>query len=170
LRAENKTLKSSIAQLEQDIEEMPLKEQELKKINRDYETTQASYQRLLAARENADLQNSLVRNQQGAQFKIVESPERPAEPAGPNRMLIFGLGIAVSIGLLMAIPMALFFLNDSYKFRSDFEYSTGVPVLSVVPPMPTREAQRASMQANRLSVIASSVSFVCGALVIFLVV
>ncbi|MCB0321955.1 MAG: hypothetical protein KDD69_00230 [Bdellovibrionales bacterium] len=170
MRQENETLKALIAELDADIKTMPLKHQELTQISRDYANVKDAYEKLLAAKEEAALQSSLVRSQKSSQFKIVDPPSRPVVPAGPMRLLIAAGGLVAGLAVLCLLPVGLFFLNDSYKFRDEVEDETGVPVIGVIPPMKTPAAAIARRRAGAMAVVASVVTFFAGSLLIILVV
>ncbi|HQH27655.1 MAG TPA: GNVR domain-containing protein, partial [Oligoflexia bacterium] len=135
LRHESDNLKKLIEQLNVDIKDMPLKEQELMKIRRDYTNVKDSYEKLLAAKEDAEIRSSLVKSQKSAQFKIVDPPQKPVTPAGPNRMLIGVVGIVVGLVIFALVPLGLFIFNGAYKFRDEVEKDLGVKVIGMIPPM-----------------------------------
>jgi succinoglycan biosynthesis transport protein ExoP len=170
LKAENEDLKGKIAKLEEDINAMPLKEQELVAIKRDYDNVRKSYEELASAREEAGLQSSIIRSQKGTQFKIVNPPSLPVIPAGPQRLLIAGVGFTVALLLFFTIPLALHFLNDSFKFRDDVENDLEVQVLGIIPPMKTPAARALERRANTTALLAAVLAFFGGGVLIFFVV
>jgi len=135
LEQENSDLKQEISSLESNIKIMPVRDEELKKIRRDYNNDQANYQRLLEAKESASLQSNLVKSQKASQFRIVEPAERSHKPTGPNRPLLLGAGLLLSILAGLAIPMLAFLTNGAFKFTGDLEDELGVEVIGVVPVM-----------------------------------
>lgn len=159
LKDENDRLKKTVIQLNLDIQEMPLKEQELLKIRRDYETLKETYNKLMEERDNAGLQASMLRSQKATQLKVLEPPEKPTRPAGPPRMMIVLGGVAGAVALFFGIPIGLFFLNGSFRSKEEVEESLGVKVLGVIPPMVTPEALASSKRIQWLSGAASAVSF-----------
>ena len=168
LNADNARLKELTASLDADIKSMPLKQQELTQISRDYANVKESYKRLLAAKEEAALQSSLVRSQKSSQFKIVDPPSKPVVPAGPQRFLIAGGGVIAGLIVLLVLPVALYFMNDSYRFRQEVEDELGVPVIGVIPPMKTPAASVARRRAGATALAASVVSLFAGSLLIIL--
>jgi len=167
LEGENKRLRSGIEELQNAIEAMPLKEQELLKIKRDYNLIKQSYERLLEAREDASLQSSLVQTQKDAQFKVVEPPEVPVNPAGPNRLVIFSVGLLAFILILVGTPIAGFALNGGFKHAEELSDQMGIKVLGVIPPLNTLQ-QRTVRKLHFL--VASAVAIVLffgGVVVIF---
>ena len=167
LNAENAHLKASIETLEGDIKEMPLKEQELIKINRDYANVKANYEKLASAREDAGLQRDLVSSQKGTQFRIVDPPAQPQVPAGPARLMIAAAGIGISLVVLLGLPCLLYFTNGAYKFREEVEADLGITVIGIIPPMETPKAIIQSKRIISASLIGSVVCFVAGSVIIF---
>src|SRR5262245_20695056 len=81
----------------------------------------------------------------GEMFQVIDAPLARSSPVGPNRLLLklFGLGIALGLGLLVAsareIPRLLLIHNDR-----DVEYYLGTPVLALIPETltPPQRARR----------------------------
>ncbi|MFN8392035.1 MAG: hypothetical protein U0136_17220 [Bdellovibrionota bacterium] len=170
LNEENTHLKSSIDQLEKDIKEMPLKEQELIKINRDYNNVKANYEKLAAAREEAGLQRDLVSSQKGTQFKVVDPAAVPMVPAGPPRLIIAGGGLLLAALFFIGLPLGLYFTNGAFKYRDEIRQELGLEVIGIIPPMETPRAMMITRRAMSASLVASAVSFVAGSAIIFFLV
>ncbi|MCC6954663.1 MAG: hypothetical protein IT290_11140 [Deltaproteobacteria bacterium] len=170
LRQENSRLQVRIDELQGDIQQMPVKEQDLLKINRDYENVKSSYDRLLNAREQAGLQTSLIRSQKGEQFRIIDPVELPRTPAGPPRLIILGGAIALSLAMFVAIPFLMFLLNSSYRTKEDIESELGVSVIGVIPQMLTPESVAVDRRLSLASFLLSASSAVVLSAVIFFVV
>jgi uncharacterized protein involved in exopolysaccharide biosynthesis len=81
----------------------------------------------------------------GEMFQVIDAPLAQSAPVGPNRRLLklFGLGVALALGLLVAsaweIPRLFLIHNDR-----DVEYYLGTPVLAVIPETltPPQRARR----------------------------
>lgn len=158
LEAENKALNQRIEDLEKSIRLMPVKEQELIKLTRDYEITKKSYESVLAERQKASYQESLVRSQKATQFRIIEPAEMPLVPAGPNRLLIVAASLVAACVVFIGIPLAGFFINKAYKFTDDIESELEIGVIGVIPPMVTPATVRAN---RRIGAISSFLSLGC---------
>jgi polysaccharide chain length determinant protein (PEP-CTERM system associated) len=166
LKTENEHLKGSIADLQKDIEQMPVKEQELLKTQRDYANVRENYERLLAAKEETGLQLSMIRSQKASQFGIVEPAEMPVIPAGPPRLIILAGGIVGGVASFLALPFLLMMLSHSYYTRSEVEDAVGCAVLAVVPPLGTKESKRAARGSVLRWALWSGVATVVGGAVI----
>lgn len=169
LTSENDRLKRDIEQLQSDIQIMPLKEQELVKIRRDYNSIRETYDKLLAAKDEAGLQSNLLKSEKATQFRILEPAAEPAQAAGPNRVLIILGSLGASLFVFALIPAVLYLLNRSYKSSSDLEEVLGVPVIGTIPPMITPESVLFKKRLMSGSLVASTISLVAGSALIFAV-
>jgi uncharacterized protein involved in exopolysaccharide biosynthesis len=77
-----------IAALQARMDTLPVREQELTALSRDYEIAKANYKSLLDKRIAADMATDLERRQQGERFTMIDPAQPPAKPflAGPSRM------------------------------------------------------------------------------------
>ena len=159
LKQENKSLKKTIATLETNIKEMPSKEQELVAIKRGYENDKANYERLRRAQQEAELQSRLNLTQRGAKFKVVDAAALPTSPSFRPGLLALGVGILGSILLFLGIPMAIYFLGNTFKLSSELERDTDLPVLEMIPPIETHESKSKRNQVLLFSFLGSLFCF-----------
>jgi succinoglycan biosynthesis transport protein ExoP len=154
----NPVLESQIQKLDQDIQEqtkiqgplqqqidfhlsklerVPIFEQQIAGLMRDYDSLRAHYQNLLDKKLSAQMASELESRQKGERFVILDRAPVPDEPSGPNRPLIaFGgliLGLIGGVGLAIAIEMM------DLSVRSEHEASEllGIPVLAGIPQIYT---------------------------------
>lgn len=170
LTAESARLKKAIELQELDIRDMPMKEQELTKISRDYENLKLTYSKLQAQRDEAAMQRDLITSQKGTQFKIIDPPSKPQIPAGPPREIIAGVGIAMGILLMLGLPIMMLFLNSAYKFKDEVEADLGVSVLGIIPPMNTPNAATHNRRTKSVSILASTATLIVASVVLFFLV
>lgn len=138
LRNQNTSFKSLVNTVSENIRSMPLVERELTKLTRDYAMLENQYHRLQSAQHDAALQESLVRTHRASKFRIIEQPEVPSSPEGPNRILIAGAGTGGSLALLFCLPLLFSCFNTSYRFKDQIERETHLPVLSSLPSINNR--------------------------------
>jgi len=154
----NPVLESQIQKLDQDIQEqtkiqgplqqqidfhlsklerVPIFEQQIAGLMRDYDSLRAHYQNLLDKKLSAQMASELESRQKGERFVILDRAPVPDRPSGPNRPLIaFGglmLGLVAGVGLAIAIEMM------DLSVRSEHEASEllGIPVLAGIPQIYT---------------------------------
>ena len=122
---------------------IPVREQQLKNVTRDYERSKEHYESLLRKRMQSELATNLERRQQGEQFRILDPPSLPTKPYKPQRERISTFGLF--LGLCVGGGLGLLIESKDKSLRSDWEVAavTGVPVLARIPVIYTvRERRR----------------------------
>ncbi|MGD0365137.1 MAG: Wzz/FepE/Etk N-terminal domain-containing protein [Bryobacteraceae bacterium] len=99
--AERKEITGKIAALQARMDTLPVREQQLTALSRDYEIAKANYKSLLDKRIAADMATDLERRQQGERFTMIDPAQPPAKPFSPDRLQWAALGC--SLGLLIAV-------------------------------------------------------------------
>lgn len=166
LSAEQDSLKTRLAELDKVIQSIPIKEQELIEIERDYDSTKQFYEKLTQERERATLQGNLNESQRGSRFKIIEPPVMPRKPAGPPRLIILTAAVVASLLIFFGIPIAFFFFNSSLKFKGDVETEIKIPVLGVIPPLDTPGVKNLNRKVMLTSLTTSALTAFIGLIVI----
>lgn len=166
LNQENIDLKNTLTQLENNMKEMPLKGQDLIKIKRDYENVKDNYEKLLAAREEAELQKDLISSQKGSQFRIVDPPSVPTIPDGPPRLIIAGVSILIGIIVFFSVSIGQYFSIDAFKFKEEIESELGVSVIGVVPPIATYASKLQRQKTVNSSILLSISLLIVGMILI----
>jgi polysaccharide biosynthesis transport protein len=103
-------LESQISEYRARLNLTPETEQQLTDISRGYEESKSNYNSLLQKQMQSQLATSLEQRQKGEQFRIVDPPNFPKKPSGPNHFrLSFGglfVGLAFGIGLTAFLELA----------------------------------------------------------------
>jgi len=139
LRREETKLRAAIAGYERRVENAPRREQEIKEMSREYDTAKERYLSLLKRYEEARLNESMEKRQQGEQFRILEPAVVPERPAAPNRLQLLLGGWLVAIVLAAGAVLAAERLDTSFHSADDLRAFTRVPVLVSIPSIVTRE-------------------------------
>jgi polysaccharide chain length determinant protein (PEP-CTERM system associated) len=119
------------------VEAVPGRESELTDLNRDYSALQASYQSLLAKREDSQIAANLERRQAGEQFKVLDAARVPEKPLSPNRPLLCGGAVFLGLVLGIALGGAREFVDSSLRSEDDVLKGLELPVLALVPMVVT---------------------------------
>jgi hypothetical protein len=90
-------------------------------------------------------------------FDVIDPPNLPQQPVGPNRMKLSALALALGLGagllmLVIAEGRKLFLIQDD----NDVAYFLGVPVLTVIPETLSpveRSLKWRKMLASKFSVV-----------------
>lgn len=154
---EGARLRGLIQTYQSRIEELPSRESELTEITRDYATLQASYQGLLAKREEAAVAANLERRQIGEQFRVVDPARIPEVPVSPNRTLINAIGAV--LGLLFGLGTAVLIELFDSTTRTDVEIGAalGLPTLAMIPIVHTEQERRRRVRRGWLEAVAVAV-------------
>lgn len=137
-QAQDRQLSAVISLYQAKIDAVPTRESELVELTRDYATLQSSYQSLLAKREESKIAANLERRNIGEQFRILDPARVPERPFSPDRRRIVLMGIALGIGLGLALITLLEYRDSTFSTDDDVLRALSLPVLAVVPHVETR--------------------------------
>ena len=164
-RAELRAALDRRTQLEQKFEEIDGRlfrsaavEGEYRSLMRDYETALLKFQEFSAKRLEANVSESLEREQKGERFTLIEPPLRPVEPSAPNRMAIFLVGLALSLGAGGGAASLAEAIDDRVYGRRGVAKVMGAPPIAIIPaPAPgmsgRAQGRKAAVAAMTLIVV-----------------
>lgn len=130
-------IQDEIALYKQRIENTPKREQELVSLTRDYATAKDLYASLLKRLEEAKLADSLEQRQKAERFRLLEPALYPQQAAGPQRVRLFLLGCALSLGAAVAAAVLREVLDSSIHRVEELREFTTAPILGVIPQIVT---------------------------------
>ena len=162
LKDEQKSVQTRLDSLQRGIGRLPIREQELASINRDYEISKANYQSLLDKKLSAEMATDMERRQKAERFTIIDPARVPEKPVKPNRPLLYAL--CSFGGLLLGIASAMGRELKTNAILGEWELPKGVPVLgriprivpAVAPPSPDGLSPNVARKRVRLALIWSS--------------
>jgi polysaccharide chain length determinant protein (PEP-CTERM system associated) len=123
----------SIADYQRRVEAVPIREQEMADLARQYDMSKKHYGDLLAKKLSAEEAAQLEVRQKGEKFMILDPAQVPEKPSSPNRLMINAAGSVAGLGLGLALALASEFLGFSITISQQLIAATGVPVLGVIP-------------------------------------
>jgi uncharacterized protein involved in exopolysaccharide biosynthesis len=165
-REEMQRLTKQIQQYQAKLSAIPVREQEITRMVRDYEISKAHYSQLLSQQFSAETATQLEITQKGEKFKVLDYGQAAERPTSPKRALINGVGSAAGLILGILLAVGTEFLGISITSPEDIFAAVGLPVLEVIPIILTREDRRRRMR-RMLVASASLVVAVLAAGVIF---
>jgi polysaccharide chain length determinant protein (PEP-CTERM system associated) len=120
----------------------PVFEQQIARLQQDYDSLKTHYAALLDKKEAAEMSYALEVHQQGERFVILDPAETPQKPAAPNRRLI-ALG-GLFLGMLVGSGIAASAELNDQSVRSDSQAARlfEKPVLATVPHLLTPKEHR----------------------------
>jgi len=185
LNNERKQVLSSVAQNAQRMAKLPMREQQLLEINRDYEISKANYQSLLDKELAAQMATQMELAAQSERFVTIDTARTPDRPVKPNRPLLCGLSAFGALLLALVVSVGREFKKNT--LLGEWEFPKGVAILGRVPVIvpdskvvgaPQKPARGAGVRWGRrvlvpslvvimvMAVIAAAVGFYFGKILI----
>lgn len=159
LRARAGEFEARYAQLRSSVDAVPQVEAEFTQLNRDYQVNKANYEALLARRESASISEEMESKTAALDFRIIDPPRVPLEPAWPNRPLMVTLVLlgALAAGIVLAFMVSQ--IRRTVDDRATLKELTGLPLLGAISMVWTPE-QKARQRKRLLAYIASFASLI----------
>ena len=132
----NKNTNGSVAQANQHrvrVEQIPLQEQDMGALGREYQSMKLTYEVLLKNKQEAQQAANLEKQQKGEQFRIIDPaivPEKPFSPDVP-KILLMSLFAGLASGLALAFMREQ--MDRSFYDSDDVEISLGIKVMATIP-------------------------------------
>jgi succinoglycan biosynthesis transport protein ExoP len=154
-KSQQERLSKAIADYRGKVEAIPVREQQIAELQRDYEMSKAHYTQLLDKQLSAETATQLEIRQKGEKFKVLDPAVPPERPSSPNRPLIDSMGVlgGLCLGLLSALSSEL----RGMRITDTAEISS-TAVLEVIPIIRTQHDR--IIARRRLVAAAVSVAFV----------
>jgi len=121
---------------------IPQVEQEYTQLTRDYDVYRQNYDALLKRRESVTMSGEVESKTDTVDFRVIDPPFVPSQPAWPNRPLMLSL---VTLGGLVAGVAVAFLLSQLRRTVTDrraLRELTGLPLLGAVSRVETDESRR----------------------------
>jgi protein tyrosine kinase modulator len=138
LKDEERTLRQSIAQYQDRVENVPRRQQELQDLSRDYGTVKERYDSLSKRYEEAQLADSLEQGRSAEQFRILDAAIPPRDPVAPARTRLLVLGVALALGMAIASVIAAEKVDTTFHNVEELRAFVGVGTLATVPLIRSR--------------------------------
>jgi len=160
-------IKNQISYHQSKLERIPVLDQQIASVTRDYEVARDHFRILLDRKFSADMSSNLETRQKGERFVILDAAQPPVTPTRPNRLLIDLLALVVGLGAGLAAAFVVEILDVTVKTERDIKVLLRVPIFGEIPFLLTSpERQRRRHQ----TILAASGSAVLAAVYAVLVV
>jgi len=129
--ADRERLQGTVIQYQHRVESLPMREQQMAGLMRDYETSKANYHSLLDKKMSAEMSRDMERKNQSEGFAIADPAHVPNLPVRPRTAMLDLASLlgALALGLLLALGLEI--RKDT--FLGEWELPAGVPVLGRIP-------------------------------------
>ncbi|HEY6248410.1 MAG TPA: GNVR domain-containing protein [Candidatus Angelobacter sp.] len=159
LGRENHDIQAQIAVYQGRVDSVPLREQELSTLTRDYDISKEQYRSLLEKTYSAEMATDLERRQQGERFTILDPAKAPERPFKPNRLGLMYASLAGAF--FFAIAVVIVQDNISGGIKAERELKSLLPdSVTLLGSIPTIEIASDRRHRVRLRILAVAVSLV----------
>lgn len=129
--ADRDRIQADLAKMEQHVGTLPIREQQMAALMRDYDTSKLNYKSLLDKKLSAEMAKDMEKKKESEGFKIADEARVPDYPVRPRRMA-FSIGALLgSLAFALLLAFALEVKRNS--FLGEWELPTGVAVIGRVP-------------------------------------
>ena len=121
---------------------IPQVEQEYTQLTRDYDVYRQNYDALLKRRESVTMSGEVESKTDTVDFRVIDPPFVPSQPAWPNRSLLLSLVTLAGLAAGVAVAFLLSQLRRTVTDRRVLRELTGLPLLGAVSRVETDETRR----------------------------
>jgi polysaccharide chain length determinant protein (PEP-CTERM system associated) len=150
-------IKSQMTYHQDKLARIPVVEQQIASVMRDYQSAQDQYKRLLDRKFSADMSSDLESRQKGERFVVLDPAQVPVKPVSPNRSLIDAMGVLLGTLLALGLAFVLEVIDDSVKVEGELKENMQMQILGEVPWLTTPQQKRAARVRTLLAAGANSV-------------
>jgi succinoglycan biosynthesis transport protein ExoP len=128
---------------ESKLEQMPVFEQQIARLQADYDTLRTQYTGLMDKEKAAEISHALEVHQKGEKFEILDKAVTPGKPSSPNRALISLAGLIGGLIAGIALAVATELGDESVRSEGEAMRILGKPVLGGIPQIISMRERRA---------------------------
>jgi succinoglycan biosynthesis transport protein ExoP len=157
LTEDQKSLTGQMASYRAKVDAVPVREQEMAELNRNYSVSKDHYQSLLDKTFSAGMAADLEKKQQAEHFTILDLAQVPEKPFKPKRGLMFLGAFLAALGMSLGLAYVKDMLNGAVKFESELKamLPASVPLLAVVPQLQAASDRRSAIRFAVIAVVIS---------------
>lgn len=150
--ADRRRILQSIAEYQRKLERLPVREQELASITRDYENSKQNYRSLMDKKASAVMAAEMERRQQSERFTLQDPARVPTKPIRPRRPLYYSGGVLAALVLGVMAALVLEFRRN--QLLGEWELPPGVNILGRIPMIDSKDAS--NLRRSGATVVAST--------------
>lgn len=136
-------LNQQISMYQARLEAIPVREQQMTELVRDYELSKAHYGGLLTNSYSAETATQLEIRQKGEKFSVLDAAQPAERPSSPNRRTLNAGGAVAGLALGLMLALLTEFLGISITAPEQISEGCGIPILEVIPVFMTHADRRA---------------------------
>jgi succinoglycan biosynthesis transport protein ExoP len=144
-------IEKDIRDYQSRVESLPLREQQMAALSRDYDTSKANYRSLLDKKMSAEVSGEMEKEQQSERFAIADPARIPTKPVKPRRLLYCGIAAVLALALCLGVVLLIELKKD--VVLGEWELPSGMPVLGRIASMSPPPRIRTSGMLSGASLI-----------------
>ena len=141
LQARKDQLDRAVAMIAQRQLSAPVAQIDQARLDRDYDVLKEQYNKLLAQREGAKLRSDASGKTDGVQFRVIDQPALPRQPAAPNRTMLLTVVLIAGAVVGAGVAFAKSQLANVYTTTQQLAKASGLPVLGSISEVITSETR-----------------------------
>jgi polysaccharide biosynthesis transport protein len=126
-------LKVKMDEYQGRLNQEPIREQQLADLTRGYDQSKANYDDLLKKKNDSAMATSMVMQQRGERFQMIDPPSFPQKPDFPNRLKFCGIGLGIGLALGAAVAGAFEFMDDRMYDEKQLKKLLPAEVIAEIP-------------------------------------
>jgi len=169
LTRENQQIQGQIAVYQGKVDSVPLREQQLSELTRDYEISKEQYKSLLEKTYSAEMATDLEKRQQGERFTIIDPARAPERPFKPNRLGLMYASLAGAFFFSIALIIVQDTISGAIKAERELKelLPRSVMFLGSIPTIETKSDRRRTIRFRAFAVALSLVGCFAVAMILW---
>lgn len=144
---------AELAQLEDSIQATAANGIALAALERDFAGLQQRYDEASRNLDRSRLALDVAASDQGQKLTIIESPNLPQDPSGPNRLRIAAMGVGAGLALAAGFFVLLELTNRTIRRPEEIESKFNVTPIASIPYMESKQQRRLRMVMLALALL-----------------
>jgi polysaccharide chain length determinant protein (PEP-CTERM system associated) len=119
LAEEQAAIKTRLNSYQDKVDAIPLRQEQLSGLTRDYESARDHYRSLLEKSYSAQMASELESKQDAERFEVLDPAQAPEQPAAPNRPLLWGVSALVALAGGFVLAYGREHIDNTVKTETD---------------------------------------------------
>ena len=134
--------RQQVADLQERVDSTPELEARFRELQRNYEDVKKTHDKLVERRDTAEISAEVERSDDQVDFRVVEPPRVPGEPAAPNRPLLVTASLGAAAAGYGALALFLTLVWPAFYTRAELQSALQLPVLGTIEQVRTPQVKR----------------------------
>jgi polysaccharide biosynthesis transport protein len=161
MRVERDELRNKLRLLDVRVSQSPEVEREYLELVRDLDVSRARFREMRSKQMQAQLAEQLERDRKAERFTLIEPPVFPEKPHRPNRSLILLMGVMLALAGGIGAAALREALDQTVHGPRDVVRVMQVPVLAVLPRLPSPVLAQRRSRGIKLAALGGAVTLAC---------